>query len=90
MSYYRVTGLAEPETKTGQTKINKVVFAYSRNDAAAVTLSESLPSWTWVSGSPDVRAATHLEALEAEALADWNAQRPTTTPLALAQARGEL
>jgi deoxycytidylate deaminase len=59
----------------------------ARSAIAMAGIKEST-GYIWEHG-PIVKDIT-LETIERAALSDWNAQRPTTSPLALAMARGEL
>lgn len=56
--------------------------------ASALKLAHMLEVF-WTAHTITVSDAT-LKDIERAALADWNAGRPTASPLALAQARGEL
>lgn len=67
--------------------IDRVVSANGPQEASEIPLLGHVGSVRWI-GKPDVHIAT-LAEIEAQALADWQAQRPTSSPLALSQARGE-
>lgn len=66
----------------------RIVNAVSAVDAE-YEVDSGLPIYaTWLDDGPDVTET--LASLERRALVDWNSGKPTASPLALAQARGEL
>ncbi len=94
MTQYRVTGTVKIATKPGRmaifglNTIDRTVLAESIPEAQSKALIGSGGN-RWHTG-PDVIRIGSLRDIEQQALADWNAGRPTASPLALAQARGEL
>ena len=87
MKYYRVIGHTVEENRSLPDTIrpvDKIVPAGSKDEAGLIAVD----GLYWLS-KPTIRPAI-LAEIEAQALADWNAQRSTASPLALAHARGEL
>lgn len=88
MKYYRVVGHITKGRSSSMIDdiqpVDQLVQAANKNDAAWYAAE----GWEWLA-PPTVRPAL-LSDIERQALADWIAQRPTSNPLALAQARGEL
>lgn len=88
LKHYRVVGHVTKERSASQINeiypVDVVVRADSKHHAAM----EACEGWEWLA-PPTIRHAV-LAEIERQALADWNAGRPTASPLALAQARGEL
>jgi DNA-binding PadR family transcriptional regulator len=91
MNEYKVTGKYYTITDAGETathRMCRVVEAMSAVDAE-IECDATLPvdAW-WDHKNPQVTET--LASLERRNLDDWNAGKPTASPLALAQARGEL
>ena len=84
---YRVVGRAAHPLKAAQ-EIDTTVN--STSEAGAIKkVAAKLDMWAvWI--TDPVAYPVALTELEAQALADWNAGKPTASPLALATARGEL
>ncbi len=91
MNEYKVTGKYhtwDDESVTTTHRVCRIIAAKSLIDAL-IEADSGLPvDARWVDDDPT--ATETLASLERRALADWNAQRPTASPLALAHARGEL
>lgn len=87
-NHYRVIGHVTKERSASQIDeiypVDVVVSAANKRHAAI----EAAEGWDWLA-QPTVLPA-QLVDIEKQALADWNAGKPTASPLALAQARGEL
>lgn len=87
---YRVIGQAGHPIKPAQT-INMVVSSTSEASAIKrVSEKIGIDNFFMIWITDPIAYPTTLAEIEQQALADWNAQRPTASPLALAQARGEL
>lgn len=87
MKYYRVIGHTVEENRTlfeTIRPVDTIVTAESKDNASLIAAD----GLYWLS-TPNIRRAL-LAEIEQQALADWNAGKPTASPLALAQARGEL
>ncbi len=90
MAQYRVTGSMSTYDIDGEYRvlaIDTTVQAHSAQAAIIVCEEDGPLDGYWID---DPEVAETLASLERAALADWNAGKPTASPLALAQARGEL
>ncbi len=87
---YRVIGRAAHPLEPAQ-EINAIVISTSEASAIKKVAEKNGIDGSWMAWVGYVVAfPAELAEIEAQALADWNAQRPTASPLALAHARGEL
>ncbi len=87
---YRVIGRAAHPLKPAE-EINTVVTSTSEVSAIKKVAKKIGIDGSWnVWVGYTVAYPLDLVDIEQQALADWNAGKPTASPLALAQARGEL
>jgi hypothetical protein len=87
---YRVIGRASHPLKPAE-EINTVVTSTSEVSAIKKVANKIGIDGAWcVWVGYTVAYPVELADLERAALADWNAGKPTASPLALAQARGEI
>ena len=89
MKQYRVTGTMSTyiDDVYSTLAIDETVQAHSAQAAILICEEKTPDDADWID---DPKVSETLASLERSALADWNAGKPTASPLALAQARGEL